>query len=83
MLTIVQENLDENFEMRKPLKSRLWVLLASVLKNRGGRPDAARPAADVLDILVEKKSCLKNTIPENIKTSIANKHRKSVNKFQH
>ena len=41
----MQENLDEEFEIKKTLEITL-VGLTRV--NRGGRPDAARPAADVL-----------------------------------
>ena len=52
ILTNVQENLEENFEIRKTLEITLVgltrVRLPSVQENRGGRPDAARPAADVL-----------------------------------
>ena len=51
-LTIVQENLDENFEIKKTLEITLvgltLVRLTSVQENRGGRPDAARPAVDAL-----------------------------------
>ena len=52
MLTIVQENLDENFGIKKTLEITLVVLtlvsITSVQENRGGKPDAARPAAGVL-----------------------------------
>ena len=46
----MQENLEDNFEIKKTLGITLVgitrVRLTSVQENRGGRPDAARPAAD-------------------------------------
>ena len=52
ILTKVQENLEENFKIRKTLEITLvgltLVRLTSVQENQGGRPDVARPAADVL-----------------------------------
>ena len=51
ILTNVQENLEDYFEIKKTLGITLgitWVRLTSVQENRGGRPDAARPADDVL-----------------------------------
>ena len=48
----MQENLEDNFEIKKTLGITLVgitsVRLTSVQENRGGRPDAARPAANVL-----------------------------------
>ena len=47
----VQENLEDNFEIKKTLGITLvgftLVRLTRVQENRGGRPDAARLAADV------------------------------------
>ena len=52
ILTNVQENLEENFEIEKTLGITLVsitvVRLTRVQENREGRPDAARPAADAL-----------------------------------
>ena len=51
----MQENLEENFEIKKILEITLvgltHVRLTSVQENRGGRLDAARPAADVLGLI--------------------------------
>ena len=52
ILTNLQENCEENFEIKKTLEITLvsitQVKLTSVQENRGGRSDAARPAADAL-----------------------------------
>ena len=49
----MQERLEDIFEIKKTLGITLvsitLVRLTSVLGNRGGRPDAARPRTDVLD----------------------------------
>ena len=58
-LTNVQETLEENFETTKTLEITLVgltvVRLSSVQENRGGRPDAARPAAGVLGFIFGSK----------------------------
>ena len=45
-------NVQDNFEIKKTLGITLegitWVRFKSVQEDRGGRPDAARPAVDVL-----------------------------------
>ena len=46
ILTNVQENLEDDFEITRV--GLTWVRLTSVQANRGGRPDEARPAVDVL-----------------------------------
>ena len=52
IFTNVQENVEEHSEIKKTIGITLvginTVRLTSVQENMGGRPDAARPAADVL-----------------------------------
>ena len=51
----MQENIEGNFEIRKTfeiaLVSLTSVRLTSGQENRGGRPDVARPTADVFGII--------------------------------
>ena len=56
----MQENLEENLEIKKTLGITLvsitLVRLTSVQEIRGGRPDAARPAVDALGAYSGEKS---------------------------
>ena len=74
----MQENLEDNFEIKKTLGNTFvgitMVRLTSVQENRGGRPDAATPAADVLGSMSDQKLCKfeKNTIQKSSKNDREN-----------
>ena len=69
----MQENLDEKFEIKKTLEITLVgltsVRLTSVQENRGGRPDAARPAADVFGIHFRIRTRVTSKQIPSLKTS--------------